>query len=216
MRKHWTSADRPARTPTEAAWLVSVQSIVWTACASSTAIVLGLIGHTFVLVALGGIGLVDGVGSVALAYHFHHARRHDALSERLESVAHRIVVGGLGVVGLAAIVVSVVRLILGSSGDASVPGTALAAASVVVLTLLSRRKLSIARRVPSGALLSDGHLSGVGAAQAAIALVGAATTRWFNWQWADASAALVVGSVAVALAISTLTARPIIATPGRG
>jgi divalent metal cation (Fe/Co/Zn/Cd) transporter len=214
MRKRWTSADPTSAT--DAAWLVSVQSVVWTACASSTAIVLGLVGHTFVLVALGAIGLVDGVGSVALAYHFHHARRHDMLSERLELMAHRIVVGGLGVVGLGAIVVSVVRLILGSSGDASVAGAALAAVSVVVLAALSRRKRTIARRVPSGALLSDGHLSGVGAAQAAVALVGAATTRWFHWEWADASAALVVGSVAVALAISTLTVTPIITAPGRG
>ena len=211
-----STSSRPAPSPTEAAWLVSVQSIVWTACASSAAIVLGLIGDTLVLVALGAIGFVDGVGSVALAYHFHHARRHDALSERLELVAHRIVVGGLGVVGVGAIVVSVVRLISGSSGDASVAGTALAAVSVVMLTVLSRRKRLIARKVPSLALLSDGHLSGVGAAQAAIALVGAATTRWFDWPWADASAALVVGSVAVALAISTATTTPIITAPGRG
>src|ERR1700730_8448033 len=118
-----STSSRPAPSPTEAAWLV----------------------------ALGAIGLVDGVGSVALAYHFHHARRHDALSERLELVAHRIVVGGLGVVCVGAIVVSVVRLISGSSGDASVAGTALAAVSVVVLTVLSRRKLSIARTVGSGA-----------------------------------------------------------------
>jgi divalent metal cation (Fe/Co/Zn/Cd) transporter len=211
-----STSSRPAPSPTEAAWLVSVQSIVWTACASTTAVVLGLVGHTFVLVALGAIGLVDGVGSVALAYHFHHARRHDALSERLELVAQRIVVGGLAAVGLGAIVVSVVRLISRSSGDASIAGTALAAASVLVLTVLARRKRSLARRVPSGALLSDGNVSGVGAAQAAIALVGAATTRWFNWPWADAAAALVVGSVAVVLAFSTRTATPIITSPGPG
>src|SRR5882672_6461764 len=138
-----STSSRPAPSPTEAAWRVSVQSVVWTACASSAAIVLGLVGHTFVLVALGAIGLVDGVGSVALTYHFHHARRHDILSERLELMAHRIVVGGLSVVGLGAIVVSVVRLILGSSGDASVAGTALAAVSVVVLAALSRRKRTI-------------------------------------------------------------------------
>ena len=203
-----STSPRSARTPTDAAWLVSIQSIVWTACASTAAIVLGLLGHTFVLVALGGIGLVDGVGSVALVYHFHHARRHDALSERLELVAHRIVVGGLGLVGLGAIVVSIVRLISGTRGDASVAGTALAAASLVVLYGLSRRKRTIARLVPSGALLSDGHLSGVGAAQAAIALVGAATTRWFDWQWADASAALVVGFVAVASRFRRVTTTP--------
>ena len=202
--------------PTEAAWLVSVQSIVWTAFASTTAIVLGLSGHTVVLVALGAIGLVDGVGSVALAYHFHHARRHDALSERLELLAHRIVVVGLGVVGLGTIVVSVVRLVSGSSGDASIAGTALAALSLFVLAGLSRRKHTVARRVPSGALLSDGQLSGVGAAQAAVALVGAATTRWLSWHWADAAAALVVGCVAVALAISTRTGGRIITAPKRG
>lgn len=211
-----STTSRSASPPMEAAWLVSVQSVVWTAVASSLAVVLGVAGHTVVLIALGAIGYIDGIGSVALAYHFHHARRHDALSERLERLAHRIVVVGLLSVGLGTIGVSLGRLITGTSGDASIAGTALAASSLVVLTGLAARKRSLARRVSSGALLTDSHLSGVGALQAGVALAGAATTRWFGWHWADAAAALVVGAVAVILAISTLRAVRIIVAPEIG
>ena len=86
-----------------------------------------------------------------------------------------------------------------------VAGAVLAAVSVVALIGLTRRKRVIAELVPSRALRSDSHLSGIGATQAGIALVGAAATRWLAWDWADASAALLVGCVAVALAVATWT-----------
>jgi divalent metal cation (Fe/Co/Zn/Cd) transporter len=198
-------AERPSRANVQAAWRISVQSIVWTAVASSAALVLGVTTQTVALVALGAVGFVDGIGSGALAYHFHHARRHDRLSEHIEMLAHRVVILGLFVVGLAAIAVSADRLVAGDSGRSSVAGALLAAASLVVLIVLSGRKRIVARLVASPALLTDSHLSGIGAMQAGIALVGVATTRLFDWYWADAAAALLVGGAAVALAISTWT-----------
>ena len=86
------------RNPVRSAWLVSLVSVVWTVIASSVAIALGITGNSAVLVAFGAIGFVDALGSVALVYHFRHALRHDELSERLESIAHRVVVIGLFVV----------------------------------------------------------------------------------------------------------------------
>jgi divalent metal cation (Fe/Co/Zn/Cd) transporter len=192
------------RKPVRSAWLVSLQSVVWTVAASSVAVALGITGDSAVLVAFGAIGLVDALGSVALVYHFRHALRHDELSERLENVAHRVVVIGLFVVGAGAVITGIVRLLAGSTGGSSNAGTTLAAISLVALIVLSARKQLLARRVGSAALLADGRLSGVGAMQAGVTLFGTAAARWFHWDWADAVAASLVGLVAIGVAIDAL------------
>jgi divalent metal cation (Fe/Co/Zn/Cd) transporter len=58
--------------------------------------------------------------------------------------------------------------------------------------------------VPSAALRSDGHLSGIGAAQAAVVLLGAEATSVLSWNWADDAAAMVVGAVAIGIAVTTI------------
>ena len=193
------------RTPTRevrSAFVVSLVSVVWTVASGGAAIALGVASHSAVLVAFGAIGFVDAAGSVALVYHFHHALRHDALAEHLERIAHRVVVTGLLLVGMGAAVVGVVRLVTGATADDSFVGTLLAAVSLAVLAVLSTRKQQIARRVGSPALLADGRLSAVGAAQAAVALFGTAA-RGFGWSSADAIAATVVGLLAMTTAIAT-------------
>jgi hypothetical protein len=185
------------------ALVVSAQSVVWNVLASIAAVALGIRSGTAVLVAFGAIGIVDAIGSVALVYHFHHALRHEALSEELERLAHRVVLVGLFLVGCAAVIGGVIRLMMDQSNEPSAAGVALAAASLVALVALSARKQRIARRVSSDALLSDGHLSAIGAMQAAVALAGTAATLWLAWDWSDAAATSIVGCVAVTLAIFT-------------
>lgn len=185
-----------------AAWLVSIVSVAWTVAASTAAIVLGASAHSAVLVAFGAIGFVDALGSVALSYHFHHARRHDGFAEHLEVLAHRVVVTGLFAVGLGAVVLGAVRLAAGAEADDSFAGTALAAVSLVALAVLSARKQAIGGRVGSPALRADGRLSAIGAAQAAVALFGT-VARGFGWRSADAIAATVVGLVAMVTAFVT-------------
>jgi divalent metal cation (Fe/Co/Zn/Cd) transporter len=193
-----------ARNPVRSAWLVSVQSVVWTVAASSVAIALGIASDSAVLVAFGAIGFVDALGSVALVYHFRHTLRHDESSERLENIAHRVVVMGLFVVGAGAVITGIVRLLAGSAGGSSGAGTALAAIALVVLLGLSARKQSLARRVGSDALRADGRLSGVGAMQAGVTLFGTAAARALDWNWADAFAATLVGLVAIGVAVDAL------------
>jgi len=192
------------RADVQAAWLVSFQSVVWTVLASCIAITLGIASDSAVLVAFGAIGFVDALGSVALVYHFRHALKHDTLSERLERIAHRVVIIGLFCVGIAAVIAGVVRLIGGDKTESSVPGTVLAGISLVVLVVLSRRKQSLGGRVGSPALVSDGQLSGVGALQAGVTLFGTAAARLLGWDWADAIAAGLVGLVAISVAAATV------------
>jgi divalent metal cation (Fe/Co/Zn/Cd) transporter len=189
-------SERPVR----AAYRVSIVSVAYSFVSSSVAIVLGL-GASIVLVAFGAIGLVDMLGSIALTFHFRHALHHEAMHVRAERVVHRVVRSGMFVVGVATLAVSAVRLATGAEGSAPVGGSALAAVSVVVLAVLSTRKIRLGREVASRALVVDGRVSGVGAVQAAIALLGLAATRWFDAGWADAAAAMVVGAAAALLAV---------------
>jgi len=182
---------------------VSRLSVVWTLVASAAAVTLGVRNNSAVLVAFGAVGVVDAVGSVALAMHFAHALRENELSERSEALVHQIVLVGMLVVGAAAVAVGAVRLLRGDEGGASVAGIVLAALSLVALSALSTKKLSVARRVASAALRSDAHLSAIGAAQAAVTLVGAAVTELAGWAWTDAAATSVLGASAVGLSLTT-------------
>jgi divalent metal cation (Fe/Co/Zn/Cd) transporter len=187
-----------------AARRVSEVSIAWTLVASTLSIGLGISSGSSALVAFGCVGYVDLAGSVALVHHFRHALRTDALSDRFERRAHRIVIAGLLVIGIAAIVVGAMRLASGHRPSTSNAGIGIAAASLVVLAVLAVLKVRIGKVVPSAALRSDGHLSGIGAAQAAVVLVGAEATSVLSWNWADDAAAIVVGAVAVGIAVSTI------------
>jgi divalent metal cation (Fe/Co/Zn/Cd) transporter len=182
------------------AYRVSIASVAYSFVSSSLAIVLG-VGSSVVLVAFGAIGLVDMVGSIALTFHFRHALHHEAIHASAERAVHRVVRAGMFVVGVATVVVSIIRLANGSTGSAPVGGSIDAAVSVVALSVLSARKMKLGREVGSRALVVDGRVSGIGAVQVAIALLGLAATRWFDAGWADAAAALVVGAGAALLAI---------------
>jgi len=186
-----------------AALRVSMLSMAWTLVSSVFAVIIGIRSRTSVLVAFGAVGVVDAIGSATLSYHFLQALRHGQLSARLERLSHRIVLIGLLLVGSAAVLGGAIRLILNSSRGSSDAGVVLAGVSFVALLVLSGRKLQVARRISSDALRSDGHLSAVGAVLAAVTLVGTVVERWFGWNWADAVATIVLGTVAVWLAIST-------------
>jgi divalent metal cation (Fe/Co/Zn/Cd) transporter len=95
---------------------------------------------------------------------------------------------------------SVVHLGSGDAAHASVASVVLAAVSVVALTTLAARKLVLGERLPSAALRADGRLSAVGAALAAVTLVGLGATKAFDWWWADPAAALLIGLGAIGLA----------------
>ena len=201
------AVDEPeGRRDVVAAFWWSLASVVWTVLSSGLAIFLGVRSGVAVLIAFGAIGLVDGVGSIALVHHFHHGRRHDELSDDLEKRAHTIVLVGLLSVGCAALIGGLVRLGGSASGDAPGPAVVLSAVSCLGLVVLSVRKQHLGRALSSNALVSDGHLSAIGAIQAAVTLIGTATTRWLHWRWADPVATAWIGCAAIALSIWTFRA----------
>lgn len=185
---------------------VSVVSIVWTVLASGISIALGLRSSNLVLTAFGCTGLLDAAGSLALVIHFRHAIKHETFSQRHERVAFVVVIGGLFVVALGTIIESVIKLGSGKHGETTVVGIGVAAASVLVLTVLARRKVILGRAIPSAALVADGWLSTTGAVLAVVTVLGTALSALGLW-WADPIAALVVamGATSVALTLARQT-----------
>src|SRR4051794_11024091 len=113
---------------------VSAASVAWTVCSSAVSIVIGLASNSLALLTFGLVGVLDAVGSASLIVHFRHALRHDALSERHERIALRIVTAGLIVVGVYGLVEGVHRFVAGHAVDPSPAGIAVAATSGVVLS----------------------------------------------------------------------------------
>lgn len=181
---------------------VSALSIAWTVVASTVAIVIGAWAANLVLIAFGCTGLLDAAGSVALVVHFRHALKHETFSERHEHVAFLIVTGGLILVALATVVESLSRLLTQTQtqGGQTAVGTGVAAASVVVLAVLSGRKVALGRAIPSQALLADGLLSATGAVLAVVTVLGTLLSS-VGWWWADPVAALIVAVGALGMAI---------------
>jgi divalent metal cation (Fe/Co/Zn/Cd) transporter len=186
---------------------ISELSIGWTLTGGTFAVAFGVASGSAALAAFGLVGLIDVVGSIALVHHFRHALRSDALSDRFERRAHRIVTAGLFIVGSLAVAVSLARLATGHFKQPSPPEVLIASASFIGLVVLATRKIVIARAIPSRALRSDGLLSAVGAAQACVIIAGSIAAVFLSWRWADDTAALVIGLVAVALAFRNLPDR---------
>ena len=187
---------------------ISVATAAWTILAGVAAVVLGIRDHTAVAVALGAVGFVDALGSIALAVHFRHALRHETFSRRREVLAHVAVSFGLMTVGLAGVVGGSFRLAASAHAEPSTAVLAVAGASLVVLTLLGRRKRALGARVGSRTLIADGNLSAIGALQAAVALVGVGVTEWFDAGSADAWATIAIGVLAVGVGAATWRAEP--------
>jgi hypothetical protein len=183
------------------AWRVSQVSVAWALFAASAATLLGLATRSALVVAFGAVGIVDALGSAALARHFRHGLRSGELSVARERRAHAIVTGGLLAVGTGAVAIGTFHLLHGETSEPSSLTVMLALVSLGVLVILARQKRMLAVRVGSSALHADSHMSAVGAAQSAVTVVGAATAL-LDIAWADPLGAMVVGAGAMTVGIS--------------
>ena len=178
-----------------AAIRVSVVSVAWTIATGATAVVLGIVASSIVLVAFGLTAAVDAAGSWLLALHFRHVRHHDRIDARRERRAHVVINLGLLVIGSGAVIESGVRLLQHHGSRGSRPGALTAAASVIALTALAIRKHKIARRLGSAPWHADGNLSATGALLGAVTVVGALV---HGIDWLDPVCAAGIGAVAAA------------------
>ena len=112
--------------------------------------------------------------------------------ERVEKITLRIVGVCFLVLALYVAVDSIKSLIAYEPPDESLPGIILAAASLLIMPLLSRAKRGVAAAINSRALRADAKQTELCTYLSAILLGGLLLNALFGWWWADPVAALIM------------------------
>lgn len=169
--------------------------------------VVGVQSNSTALIGTGTDVLADMGSSVVLVWRFRVEFHGGRAGHLLERRAHLVASVALLVVAFGVTVGSVVHLVTGHGASPSWAGVAVASASVVVLPVLAVIKFRIASRVPSAALRTDGVITIVGAATAALSLIGLALTETLQWSAADPFAALGIAALAAATGVGEIRNR---------
>ena len=156
---------------------------------AAVALAAGLVAGSIALVGFGLDSVVEVTSGAALLWRLHGD--YDAAArERKEAIALKTV--GVCFLVLAAYVAydGGAALLLQQPPERSTAGIALAAASMVVMPLLSRAKRRVAGRISSAALHADSRQTDFCAYLSAILLAGLLLNALLGWWWADPLAAL--------------------------
>jgi divalent metal cation (Fe/Co/Zn/Cd) transporter len=175
----------------DAVWWCAL-SVAWATIAGATALIAGLVAGSVALIGFGADSIVDGLASAVLVWRFSAERSGASHADVVERRAARLVGAILVVIGLYLTVAAVFALANHSHPQRTVVGVALMTASVLLLPVLARAKLRLAKQLDSPALHGDGVLSFAGAVLAAATLISLLVDSAFGWWWADAVAALLI------------------------
>lgn len=186
--------ETPGRMPRliRQARLAELLTAAWMAIELVVAVWAGVAAGSVALLAFGvdsGIELFTALVVLRLLL-LHSARSTEDEFDARERQSSRIVGWALYALIGYIVVSSGVSLLAGSRPESSTVGIALAAAALVVMPVLWRWRLSLAKRLDSPALKADAACSLVCAYMSATLLVGLLLNGLFGWWWADSLAAL--------------------------
>lgn len=179
-------------------------SVAWALLAGGTSLAAGLIAKSVALTGFGGDSLIDGVASAVLVWRFRQEGAEPSRARHVEQLASRVVGMTLLLVAAYLVVGAVLALATGTGPSKTVLGTALAAASLVILPILAFNKLRLARGLHSRALRGDGVLSAAGGLLAGTTLIGLLLATGVHWWWSDSVAALLIAVMLTKEGISSV------------
>jgi divalent metal cation (Fe/Co/Zn/Cd) transporter len=172
--------------------LAEALTLAWMAVELVVALWAGVTARSVALTTFGvdsGIELFTAAVVLRL-FVLHTERATEEELDRRERQASRLV--GWSLCGLIAYILatSVWSLASGSRPESSRVGIVLASAALVIMPLLWRWRLSLARRLDSPALRADAACSLVCIYMSAVLLAGLVLNGLLGWWWADPVAAL--------------------------
>jgi divalent metal cation (Fe/Co/Zn/Cd) transporter len=155
------------------------------------AIVSGLFAGSIALVGFGADSVIELISGLGLVWRLR-SDLSPVKRERAERLSLRIV--GFCFLALAVYVGvdAVTSLARSEAPSESIPGIALATASLIVMPLLARAKRRVAARISSAALTADAMQTQLCTYLSAILLGGLLLNAGLGWWWADPVAALVM------------------------
>ncbi len=170
------------------------------------ALVAGFVAGSIALVGFGFDSIIEVTSGAAVLWRL----RRDVDAARREQRERRAVrIVGVCFLALAAYVAyeSGESLIGGEAPERSLPGIALAAASIVVMPLLARAKRRVASGISSSALHADARQTDFCTYLSAILLGGLLLNALLGWWWADPLAGLVMVPIIAREGVDSLRQR---------
>jgi divalent metal cation (Fe/Co/Zn/Cd) transporter len=159
-------------------------TVVWNLLEAAVALASGAVAGSIALIGFGLDSLIEVSSGGVLLWRLHSD--HD--EERREAVEKRgLRLVGVTLLALAAYVAgeSVLSLLKREAPDRSLPGIALAIASLITMPVLARAKRRVASALGSSALQADSRQTDICAYMSAILLLGLLLNAAFGWWWAD-------------------------------
>ncbi len=162
-------------------------TVAWNALEALVAIVAGVVAGSIALIGFGLDSVIETASGMTLLWRF---KQTSLAEEHAERRAVRLV--ALTFFGLAAYVAweAVHKLATREAPAQSIPGIILAAVSLLVMPVLARGKLRVARELNSRALAADSKETLACAYLSFTLLAGLLANALLGWWWADPAAAL--------------------------
>ena len=170
--------------------LLEYFTIGWNLLEGAVAVGAGIIAGSPSLVGFGFDSFIESTSGAALLWRLRVD--DEETRERREQIALRLV--GASFLLLAAYIAydSITTLIWRESPETSFIGIALLIISLIVMPILARNKLRVAKQIKSRALEADSKQTDLCVYLSAISLGGLGLNALFGWWWADPIAALVM------------------------
>ncbi len=171
---------------------IELVTIVWMTIEASVAISVGFATHSVSLQGFGIDSIVELIAGSILLWRLLVEQRGGSV-ERIERAERRASwVTAFSLFALACYIVgdSAFTFLTRTRPEASWWGVGLAVAAAIIMPLLWRGKLYIARRIGSAALKADAACSVTCAYMSSVLLVGLLLNRFLGWWWADPLAGL--------------------------
>ncbi|MBZ5729378.1 MAG: cation transporter [Acidobacteriia bacterium] len=169
-------------------------------------LIAGWMAGSVSLVGFGLDSVIEVTSGAAVLWRLEHDREACG-RERLERASLRMVGGCFLALALYILFESGASLAGHQPPRPSVPGIAVAAASLVVMPLLARAKRRAATRMGSGALRADARQADFCTWLSAILLGGLLLNKTLGWWWADPAAALVMAPIIIREGVNGLCGR---------
>jgi divalent metal cation (Fe/Co/Zn/Cd) transporter len=170
------------------------------------AVILGLLAGSIALTGFGLDSAIEVVSGLALVWRLRRDG-DEASRESAEWWSLRLVGYSLVLLAVYVTAESVVSLYNSEAPRESIPGIVLAAASVIVMPVLTGKKRRVAFAIQSAALSADAKQTEFCAYLSAILLCGLLLNALFGWWWADPVAALIMVPIMAREGVNALRGR---------
>jgi divalent metal cation (Fe/Co/Zn/Cd) transporter len=173
---------------------IELVTIAWMIIEGGVALSVGFTTHSVSLQGFGIDSIIELLSGGVLLWRLLVEQQGGAgeIVEQAERRASWVTAVALFALALYIVIDSAISLLTRSHPEASWWGIGLAIAAAIIMPLLWRSKLLIARKISSAALKADAMCSITCAYMSITLLVGLALNALFGWWWADPLAALVL------------------------